>query len=168
MDTTTTRNTFFKIQFLALLIMVAGGGWNAGNFAQPTDPLWLDALTDFLHALPTILVVIFGLYYFSAAFGASQRGVGARTGPRWAVIGVSVIAVIGIIACIVLTILGLTNPNPNSVGVHNLDDSIPAVLQVVGGLLWLVTTYRLSRLPAATPAQSAKTAKTARTATSVR
>ncbi len=162
MDTTTTRNTFFKVQFLALLIMVAGGGWNAGNFAQPSDPLWLDALTDALHALPTILVVIFGLYYFGAAFNASQRGAGALVGPRWASIGVSVLAVIGIIACIVLTILGVTNPNPNSVGVHNLDDSIPTVLQVVGGLLWLVTTYRLSRLSAAPPAQPAQTAASVR------
>jgi len=148
--TATTRNTLVKTQLAALLIAVMGGGWNAGNFAQPSDPLWLDALTNFLHALPIILLVVFGLSYFGAALSARQRGAEALVGPRWAAIGVSVIAVIAIIACVVLTILGVTNPDPNSVGVHNLDDAIPAVLQVVGGLLWLATTYRLRRLPAPT------------------
>lgn len=155
MNTATLKKTLVKTQLTALLIAVAGGGWNAGNFAQPSDPLWLDALTDFLHALPVILIVIFGLYCFGAMLGDRQRGVDALVGPRWAPIGISVLAVIGIIACVVLTILGVTNPNPNSVGVHNLDDAIPAVLQVVGGALWLVTTYRLSRLPAPTTAQAA-------------
>ncbi len=153
--TNTTRNTIVKTQLAALLIFVAGGGWNAGNFAQPSEPLWADALTDFLHALPVILLVIFGLYYFGAALSARQRGAAALVGPRWAAIGISVIAVIVIIGCVVLTILGVTNPDPNSVGVHNLDDSIPAVLQVAGGLLWLVTTYRLSRLPIANTANTA-------------
>jgi len=161
MNTTTTRNTLFKTQLAALLIMVAGGGWNAGNFAQPSEPLWLDALTDLLHALPVILVVIFGLYYFGAAFDARQRGADALTSPRWAAIGISVIAVIVLTACLVLTILGVTNPNPNSVGVHNLDDAIPTILQVVGGLLWLVTAYRLSLLPTATPAAPATRVETA-------
>ncbi len=139
MKTTTTKNTLVTAQLAALLIMLVGWGWIAGNFAQPQEPLFADALTDFLHAVPAILLFIFGLRYFSALLAAQPRRVG------WAYIGVGVIATLAVLFLglggIVLSLLGISTSNPNSVGVHNLDDAIPAVLTLGGSLMWLVVAF---------------------------
>jgi hypothetical protein len=48
----------------------------------------------------------------------------------------------------VLIVLGVTNPDPNSVGVHTLEDWFPVVILNTGTLLWLATLilarYRVS------------------------
>ena len=147
MNATRTHTTFFTAQLATLLIMIAGWGWIAGNFAQPAEPLLADAITDLAHAVPAILLFIFGWRYFGVLLDASPR----RTG--WAYIGIGVIAVLALVLLglggIVLSLLGITNSNPNSVGIHNLDDAIPAILTLGGSLFWLVFAFLARRQRAA-------------------
>ncbi|MEO7001555.1 MAG: hypothetical protein ABI068_07115 [Ktedonobacterales bacterium] len=147
-QTMEARNMLPGAQLVALFLMIAGWAWIAGNFAQPQEPLFADALTDFIHAIPLILLVVFGAYHFGALLHTRQRGV------RWAYFGIGVIAFIGVVLLtlggIVLNLTGVSNANPNSVGIHNLDDAIPAVIQIVGSLLWLVTVFLARRQRAAT------------------
>ena len=148
MKTHTTSVRLFITQLAALLLMIAGWAWLSGNFAQPQEPLAADILTDFLHALPGILVVIFGLRYFGALYSALLRGDGT-VGGRGAYIGITVVAIFGaavlILGGLILSLTGVTNSNPNSVGIHTLDDAIPAVLLISGSLLWLVMAFLARR-----------------------
>ncbi len=158
MKTNSTRNVWFTAQLAALLIMIAGWGWIAGNFAQPQEPLLADAITDLAHAVPAILLFIFGVVYFNAAL----ESLDARPhGAGWAYNGIGVIAVLALILLglggIVLSMLGISNSNPNSVGIHNLDDAIPAVLTLGGSALWLIFAFLARRQRAiAAPASGVK------------
>lgn len=146
MNTTPHSKTISTMQMAALWIMIAGWAWIAGNFAQPQEPLGLDALTDFLHVIPAALLVIFGWRMVAGALDAPRRGGG------WGYVGATVMAVLGAVftglGVVALQLLGISTANPNSIGIHTLDDAIPAVLVFVGSLLWLVVVF-LARQSAA-------------------
>jgi hypothetical protein len=59
--------------------------------------------------------------------------------------GMSIFAGASLLATFVLIILGMTNADPNSVGVHNLADWFPAILLDVGTLLWLTSLLPVGR-----------------------
>lgn len=115
-------------QIVAILLMLAGWGWNNGQFVQPVVYGW-GQLADALHLIPVVALLLLGLAYFRRP-EASARGV---------LIGFTIIAVTSIIGCAVMTVLGLTNPDPNSVGVHTFEDAMPAIVLSAGALLWLAT-----------------------------
>jgi len=146
MNANASRTTYFTAQLASLLIMITGWGWIAGNFAQPQEALLADAITDLAHAFPAILLFIFGVVYFNAALDTAQ---GRPQGAGWAYNGIGVIAILALILLglggIVLSLLGVSNANPNSVGIHNLDDAIPAVLTLGGSALWLVFAFLARR-----------------------
>jgi hypothetical protein len=130
MTNTTTQNFIFKLQVVALLVMVAGWGWSDGNFTPPDQPL-----NTLLHCIPLVLLTVFGLQFFSA-HDAHQRGVRAA---NWGYIGLSIVAIVSIIGAIVMITLGVVNPDPNSVGVHNFADWFPTIILNMGTFLWLGT-----------------------------
>jgi hypothetical protein len=108
--------------------MIAGWGWNNGQFVQPVTALW-GQVADALHFIPLALLLLLGLAFFRRP-DAPARGVR---------IGVTIVAVISVILCAVMLVLGLTNPDPNSVGVHTFEDAMPVIVMNVGTLLWLAT-----------------------------
>ena len=128
MTNTNTQNFIFKLQVVALFIMAAGWGWNDGNFTPPDQPI-----NTLLHCIPLVLLTVFGVQFFSA-HDAHQRGRGAS---NWGYIGLSIVAIISIIGAIVMIVLGATNPDPNSVGVHSFADWVPTIMLSVGTFLWL-------------------------------
>ena len=130
--TTHTDTSPFKLQIIAILLMMAGWGWIAGNFAAPFDTFWVGTVTAIGHGLPVLLLVVFGVQFLSVH--ARQR---ANTGSRWGGIAITILAIVAIIGSIVLIVLGASNPNPNAVGVKSLDDFIPVIILNSGGLLWL-------------------------------
>ena len=131
--TTHTDKSPFKLQIIAILLMLAGWGWIAGNFAAPFDTLWVGTVTAVGHGLPVLLLVVFGVQFLSF-HDTRQR---ANTGSRWGGIAITILAIVAIIGSIVLIVLGASNPNPNAVGVKSLDDFIPVIILNSGGLLWL-------------------------------
>jgi hypothetical protein len=126
---TNTGNSVYKLQVAAFIIFCVGHGWNGATFS-PVD----DVPNTFFHLIPVVLLLLlFGVQFFTA-HDAEQRGVAS---PHWGQIGITVLAVITIIADIVLITLGQTNSDPNSVGVHDFTDWVPATLTLLGSFLWL-------------------------------
>ena len=126
---TNNGNSVYKLQVAAFIIFCIGSGWNGATFS-PVD----DVPNTFAHLTPVlVLLLLFGIQFFTA-HDADVRGVATS---HWGQIGLTVLAVINIIADIVLIIIGQTNPDPNSVGVHDFTDWVPATLTLLGSFLWL-------------------------------
>lgn len=119
---TQTRNLIFYLQIAAIIVISCGSGWAGGNFSQGL-PLW----NVMLHAIPLVLLVIF-----------SWPIVHAQSTANWGGVAITVLVIIGLLAVIALIVLGITNPDPNSVGVHNLWDWFAAILELIGNVAWLV------------------------------
>ena len=122
-----TEKTLYKLQLTAVLLMAAGFGWINGNFVQPFFTSW-GMFADLLHLAPFIALLLLSLPFFSA-FVEGTRARGART-------GISIVAAFGILTCLVFIILGASNPDPNSVGVHTFEDTMPVIVLNAGTLLW--------------------------------
>jgi hypothetical protein len=120
----------FMRQVAAIFLMAAGIGWNAGNFVQPVNTSW-GAVADILHAVPLAILLPLAL----RVIGAGMAGMVARGARN----GITVLALIGIIGCSVMVVLGAINPDPNSVGVHTPEDWMPVIVLNAGNLLWVGT-----------------------------
>src|SRR5579859_4246476 len=101
---TQTRNLIFYLQIAAIIVISCGSGWAGGNFSAGL-PLW----NVLLHALPLVLLLLF-----------SWPIVYAQSTANWGGVAITILVIISLIGDIALILLGMTNPNPNSVGVHNL------------------------------------------------
>lgn len=123
-------NARFMRLVAAIFLMAAGIGWNAGNFVQPANTSW-GALADILHALPLAILLPLAL----RVIGAGMAGTVARGARN----GITALALIGMFGCAVMIVLGAINPDPNSVGVHTLEDWMPVVVMNAGNLLWVGT-----------------------------
>lgn len=71
--TSSTRTSRFKHQTAALLIMMAGWGWIAGNFAAPFDPFWIGTVTALGHGLPIVLLLVSSVQFLSAYEGEARE-----------------------------------------------------------------------------------------------
>lgn len=114
---------------VAVLLMVTGWGWNNGQFVQPVATSY-GPIADGLHLVPVVALLVLGVAYV--------RGIMAGKSVHGAIVGLTIVAITSIIGCAVMTILGLTNPDPNSVGVHTIEDAMPAIVLTLGSLLWLI------------------------------
>ena len=122
----------FLAQVAALFLIAAGWGWNSGQFVQPLNTSW-GPIADSLHIIPLVILVPLALRYIGAALdGAPARG--TRN-------GITALAIFGIVGCTVMVVLGATNPDPNSVGVHTAEDWMPVIVQNAGNFLWLATLF---------------------------
>ena len=120
----------FSARVLATMLLLTGWGWDNGQFVQPLNTSW-GPIADALHLVPVVVLLLVGMRIIGEALaGARSRG---------AEIGVTVIALITIVGSIVMIVLGATNPDPNSVGVHTAEDWMPVIVMNLGALLWLGT-----------------------------
>jgi hypothetical protein len=117
----------FNCQLASVLLMAAGFGWINGNFVQPVATSW-GAIADTFHFIPFVALLLLSLSFFGALI-EGRRANGAR-------LGISIVAALGILSCVVFIILGATNPDPNSVGVHTFEDTMPVIVLNLGTLLW--------------------------------
>ncbi len=114
-----------RLQIAGIVILAAGIGWLNGAFIQPIPPVW-GLIIDLLHLLPLIVLV-------PLAMSLLSRGVtrGVRN-------GITALALFQLATVTVFIILGAINPDPNSVGVHDITDWAVVASIGVGGVLWLV------------------------------
>ncbi|MHB8595626.1 MAG: hypothetical protein ACYDER_02310 [Ktedonobacteraceae bacterium] len=105
----------------AIIIMASGGGWLAGNFIMPDDPLW----NMLLHGISLPIMLILGLALLQ--------------GHKWASVATNIYAVLSIMGLIVMIIIGASSASASAVGVKSTGDWIPVIITVVGCLLWLTT-----------------------------
>ena len=137
---TNTTNSLSDRQVAGIVLMATGWGWICGNFVQPVSTVWGSA-ADILHCLPFVWLLLLSLRFFSTFTNPSR----AETSSRGARLGISIVAIFSIIACVVFIILGAINPDPNSVGVHNFEDTMPVIVLNLGTLLWLSTLIPVRR-----------------------
>ena len=118
-----------KFQTLAILVLIFADGCDVGQFSLSSFNTWSigGVINVLLHALAGFIIMGFGIQFFYAP---------QRLAPR---IWVSVLSAISVVANIVMIILGATNPDPNSVGVHSPGDWSVVIAIVAGALLWFAT-----------------------------
>lgn len=124
-------------QVAAVMLMAAGWGWISGNFVDPFLPFFFGGLIDVVHFVPAAVLLLLSMRYFRASGievseSAGSGAAGART-------GINIVAVFSILACAVFVLLGLINPDPDSVGVHTIEDWLPVIVLNAGTFLWLST-----------------------------
>ena len=132
----TSAGALFTSQIAALFLTTAGWGWIAGNFVQPANTSW-GAIADILHVIPLAILLPLSLRFISATIAASRS--------RGALYGITALAIYGLAGCTVMVVLGLINPDPNSVGVHTFEDWMPVIVMNAGTLLWLGTLLAAQR-----------------------
>jgi len=125
----TSVSTLRKFQTLAILVLIFADGCDVGQFSLSSFDAWSvgGMINVLLHALAGFIIMGFGIQFFYAP---------QRLAPR---IWVSLLAAIAVVGNIVMIILGATNPDPNSVGVHSPGDWMVVIALTAGALLWFAT-----------------------------
>jgi hypothetical protein len=125
----TSASTLRKLQVLAILVLIFADGCNVGQFSLSSFDTWSvgGGINVLLHALPGFIIMAFGIRFFYAP---------QRLAPR---IGISAISALATVGTIVMIILGATNPDPNSVGVHSPGDWMVVIAIMAGVVLWFAT-----------------------------
>jgi hypothetical protein len=125
----TSASTLHKFQTLAILVMIFADGCDVGQFSLSSFDVWSvgGVISVLLHALAGFIIMGFGIPFFYSS---------QRLAPR---IWISVISALAVVGNIVMIILGATNPDPNSVGVHSPGDWMVVITIIAGALLWFAT-----------------------------
>jgi hypothetical protein len=125
----TSASTLRKLQVLAILVLIFADGCDVGQFSLSSFDTWSvgGGINVLLHALPGFIIMAFGIRFFYAP---------QRLAPR---IGISAISALATAGNIVMIILGATNPDPNSVGVHSPGDWMVVIAIMAGVVLWFAT-----------------------------
>ncbi len=125
----TSASTLHKFQTLAILVLIFADGCDVGQFSLSSFNV-LNAggvISVLLHALTGFIFMGFGIQFFYSSW---------RLAPR---IWISVISALAVVGNIVMIIIGATNPDPNSVGVHSPGDWTVVIAIAAGVLLWFAT-----------------------------
>ena len=125
----TSPSTLHKFQTLAILLLIFADGCDVGQFSLSSFDVWSigGIINVLLHALPGFIFMWFGIQFFYSP---------QRLAPR---IWISVLSALAVVGNIVMIILGATNPDPNSVGVHSPGDWMVAIVIFASALLWFAT-----------------------------
>ncbi len=125
----TSVSTLHKFQTLAILVLIFADGCDVGQFSLSSFDVWSigGVINVLLHALAGFLIMGFGIQFFYSP---------QRLAPR---IWVSILSALAVAGNIVMIILGATNPDPNSVGVHSPGDWMVVIAITAGALLWFAT-----------------------------
>ncbi len=125
----TSVSTLRKLQVLAILILIFADGADVGQFSLSSFDTWSfgGIINVLLHAVAGFIIMGFGIQFFYAPRSLAPR------------IWISVLSVIATIGNVVMIILGATNPDPNSVGVHSPGDWMVVIAIMAGVVLWFAT-----------------------------
>jgi hypothetical protein len=124
-----SASTLHKFQTLAILLLIFADGCDVGQFSLSSFDAWSigGLINVLLHALPGFLFMGFGITFFYSPQLLAPR------------IWISVLSAIAVVGNIVMIIMGATNPDPNSVGVHSPGDWMVVIAITIGALLWFAT-----------------------------
>lgn len=122
-------STLHKFQTLAILLLIFADGVDVGQFSLSSFDTWSAGgiINVLLHALPGFIFMWVGIQFFYSP---------QRLAPR---IWISVLSVIATVGNIVMIIMGATNPDPNSAGVHSPGDWMVVIVIMAGVVLWFAT-----------------------------
>jgi|SRR5450755_949247 len=125
----TSVSTLQKLQTLAILVLIFADGCDVGQFSLSSFDTWSvgGVIGVLLHAVAGFIIMGFGIQFFYSP---------QRLAPR---IWISVITALAVVGNVVMIIMGATNPDPNSVGVHSAGDWSVVIAIMAGTLLWFAT-----------------------------
>ncbi len=125
----TSVSTLRKLQVLAILILIFADGCDVGQFSLSSFDAWSvgGIINVLLHALAGFIFMGFGIQFFYAPQRLAAR------------IWISILSALATVGNVVMIILGATNPDPNSVGVHSPGDWIVVIAIMAGVVLWFAT-----------------------------
>jgi len=125
----TAISTLHNFQTLAIRVLIFADGCDVGQFSLSSFDAWSigGIINVLLHALAGFIFIGFGIQLFYSPQSLAPR------------IWVSVLSAIAVVGNIVMIILGATNPDPNSVGVHSPGDWMVVIAITAGALLWFAT-----------------------------
>ena len=125
----TSVSTLHKLQTLAILVLIFADVCDFGQFSLSSMDTWSvgGVIGVLLHALAGFVIMGFGIQLFYSP---------QRLAPR---IWISVISALAVVGNIVMIIMGASNPDPNSVGVHSAGDWMVVIAITAGVLLWFAT-----------------------------
>src|SRR5436305_5353216 len=125
----TSVSTLHKFQTLAILVLIFADGCDVGQFSFSSFDVWSfgGIINVLFHALAGFIFMGIGIRFFYSS---------QRLAPR---IWVSVLSALAVVGNIVMIILGATNPDPNSAGVHSPGDWMVVIAITSGALLWFAT-----------------------------
>jgi hypothetical protein len=125
----TSASTLHKFQTLAILVLIFADGCDVGQFSLSSFDVWSvgGLINVLLHALAGFIIMGFGMQFFYAP---------QHLGPR---IWISALSALAVVGNIVMIILGVTNPDPNSLGVHSPGDWMVVIAITSGAILWFAT-----------------------------
>jgi hypothetical protein len=122
-------STLHKFQTLAILLLIFADGCDVGQFSLSSFDAWSigGIINVLLHALPGFIFMGFGIQFFYSPQCIAPR------------IWISALSALAVVGNIVMIILGATNPDPNSIGVHSPGDWMVVIAIMAGVVLWLAT-----------------------------
>ena len=125
----TSVSTLRKLQVLAILILIFADGADVGQFSLSSFDTWSfgGIISVLLHALAGFIIMGVGIQLFYAPRSLAPR------------IVISVLSILATAGNVVMIILGATNPDPNSVGVHSPGDWMVVIFIMTGVVLWFAT-----------------------------
>lgn len=129
----TTRAYISRLEVGGILLMMAGFGYINGTFIQPVDS-GFGVFIDIVHFIPLVVMVWLGLSLLRPTDEASET-VTRRRGLR---VGVSVLASLAMLTCLVMIALGVFAPSLG-VGVQEFSDWLAVILQGGGAVLWFAS-----------------------------
>ncbi|HEU4966349.1 MAG TPA: hypothetical protein VFT53_02615 [Candidatus Saccharimonadales bacterium] len=127
--TSKSASTLHKLQILAVLILIFADGCDVGQFSLSSFDTWSigGIINMLLHALAGFIFMACVIQLFFSSQRLASR------------IWVSLLSLLGVVGNIVMIIMGVTNPNPDSVGVHSPGDWMVVIAIMAGVLLWFGT-----------------------------
>jgi len=122
-------STLHKFQTLAILLLIFADGCDVGQFSLSSFDTWSfgGIINVLLHALLGFILMWVGIQFFYTP---------QRLAPR---IWISVLSALATVGNIVMIIMGATNPDPNSVGVHSPGDWMVVIAIMAGVVLWFAS-----------------------------
>ncbi len=125
----TSASTLRKLQVLAILILIFADGCDVGQFSLSSFDTWSvgGIINVLLHALAGFIFMGFGIQFFYAPQRLAAR------------IWISILSALAVVGNVVMIVLGVVNPDPNSVGVHSPGDWMVVIAIMAGVVLWFVT-----------------------------
>ncbi len=131
--TSAARATTSRLEVAAVLLLMAGDGYINGNFIQPITVGW-GAFIDVMHFLPLAALLWIGIALLRPVDEAGAA-VARRRGLR---VGVTIMATLAAITCLVMIGLGAFAPQLG-VGVQAFSDWLAVILAGGGAALWFAS-----------------------------
>lgn len=121
-----------RLEVAAILLLMAGDGYINGNFIQPISVGW-GAFIDLMHFIPLAALLWLAIELLRPVDETAQA-MARRRGLR---LGVTILAIVAAIACLVMIALGALAPSLG-VGVQEFSDWLAVILAGGGAALWFV------------------------------